>query len=104
MSADDQVSELLLRWEELRDGGKPSSPEDLCKDSPELLGQLQDRIRVLEAMDSVLKTVEDKVADTATWGEAPLAQLVPSPGVLPGGKPAPSIPGYEILGELGRGG
>ncbi len=55
MSDGDRLSTLLLRWEELSEQGKPISPEELCRDSPELLPALRERIKKLstQAPESV---------------------------------------------------
>jgi hypothetical protein len=37
MSDDTKIDELLDRWEELREQGKSISPEELCRDCPELI-------------------------------------------------------------------
>jgi WD40 repeat protein/tRNA A-37 threonylcarbamoyl transferase component Bud32 len=72
------LSELLVRWEEAWAQGQVVSAEELCRDRPELLKGLKRQI----------------------------AALQPAP-VPAGGAPAggfPSVPGYEVLGELGHGG
>src|SRR5262245_50033478 len=90
----DRVEELLLRWEELSERGEPVTPEELCRDCPELLDELRRRMRALQALDPALgspPTAHSGVSDTAPWA---------APGL-----PRPTnVPGYEILGELGRGG
>jgi hypothetical protein len=83
MASDADITELLLRWEEAREAGRALSAEDLCRDTPECLEELRRRIRVLE-------------------GFSPLAAPVPADEDQAPGLPA--VPGYEILGELGRGG
>ena len=47
MERDDKFDELLDRWEELREAGTPVSPEELCRDCPELLDDVR---RQVEAM------------------------------------------------------
>src|SRR5947209_7826044 len=93
MSAAGQISELLARWEDLRSQGAAVSPEELCRDRPHLLPELQSIIRRLDSLDALFHTNRN--------GEAPTDSLEPCPS----GKPAaglPTVPGYEILGELGR--
>jgi WD40 repeat protein/tRNA A-37 threonylcarbamoyl transferase component Bud32 len=92
MSRDERLADLLLRWEELRDQGQTLSARELCPECPELAEELDCRIRALQTLDQLL------VGDQG-----------PSP---PGSSSDPAratarpvtIPGYEILGELGRGG
>src|SRR5262245_53051835 len=94
----DRVEDLLLRWEELSERGESVTPEELCRDRPELLDELRRRIRALQAMDQAL--------DTA--GRPPTVEARVSPATTPTGEAGPprttAVPGYEILGELGRGG
>jgi predicted Ser/Thr protein kinase len=91
ITASTQLLDLIVQWEELKAAGGNPRPEELCRDCPELLGPLKQRIRELSAMQHVLDA-----GDTHP---------------LPGGPPPvvstparPSIVGYEILDELGRGG
>jgi serine/threonine-protein kinase len=86
MSTAGPVSELLLHWEELRARGQPISAEELCRDRPELVDEVRRHIRALEAVYRVPR-------DTETLNE---------PAGLSVGGSVP--PGYEVLGELGRGG
>jgi serine/threonine-protein kinase len=86
-----RLSELLERWDEHRRQGQTVSPADLCRDCPELLQDLRLRIRDLEEMDAALAT------GLETSGEQrPARDEVTSGG--------PSVAGYEVRGELGRGG
>jgi len=104
MPVDEPLSELLLRWEELKDEGKPASPEELCRDCPQLLSELKRRIRALEAMNPVLDTTLHLVPE---GHKTDRPETSPSPVRPPNYLEAyrtPIVAGYEILGELGRGG
>ena len=91
MSIDARVSELLVEWEEARQQGQPISLEDLCKDVPELLPEVERRIAVLGAMRSALGTqAQEETLTTSPDGE-------PVRGWI-------DLPGYECLGVLGSGG
>src|SRR5215472_11850631 len=95
----DRVEDLLLRWEELSERGESVTPEELCRDCPELLDELRRRVRALQALNPALEAA----------GGAPTADArASSAGTTPRGEAGPprttAIPGYEILGELGRGG
>jgi serine/threonine protein kinase len=90
MSTAGPVSELLLRWEELRERGQVVSAEELCRDRPELVDDVRRRIAALEA---VYRVPNRPPAETQAESEA-------------GPRPAafPQVPGYEVLGLLGSGG
>jgi WD40 repeat protein len=102
MTADNRLPGLVARWEALRAAGRPVSVEELCGDCPDLVPALRERLGGLHATDAVSGTIHDRA--TRAPGE--------DPGVtraLAGGPPGPaagrpSIPGYQIFGELGRGG
>src|SRR5262245_54127606 len=92
MSTTEQLSELLLQWEQLRDEGKSISIEALCRDYPELTAVVRGRIQALEAVYRVPN------------GLARLAETqAETPGQAPFLEPR-AIPGYEILEVLGHGG
>src|SRR5262245_26501084 len=84
------ISQLLARWEDLRDQGQAVTAEELCRDCPEQIETLKRHIRVLEffsvshATQPGMTVVDDR-----------------PPPVAP---ELPHVPGYEILGVLGRGG
>src|SRR5262249_33474785 len=123
MSAD-RVEDLLLRWEELSEQGESVTPEELCRDCPELLDELRRRVRALQAMDQALDaaggppTVEARASSAGTtptneagpprittilhYGDPDQTQ--PSSPQEAAAVAAKSVPGYELLGELGRGG
>ncbi len=84
MSTDPRLSELLSRWQDLRQASPDATPEEVCASCPELLDAVRQRVRALEAMEAFL-------GDT-------------SPAVPADATSRPSVPGYDILGELGRGG
>jgi serine/threonine-protein kinase len=107
MSADSRLSDLLLRWEEMREHGQPIPIEDLCRDCPELTEELRRRVQALEALDPLMRlapTIPDE--SPTSEGEPDATDSVTAEGegrrVRPG--PLPIIPGYKVLRELGRGG
>jgi hypothetical protein len=88
MAGNPQVLELL---EEMLDAGK--TPEEACRDCPELLSELRQRWQEFQFIDAQVRT------------------CLPGLGTLPGPEatapPAaglPQVPGYEVEAMLGRGG
>src|SRR5262245_47648371 len=91
----DRIDDLLLLWEELSERSEPVTPEGLCRDCPELLDELRRRVRALQALSSAL-------GSPSTAGAAATSDV--APGAAPAEPRPTNVPGYEILGELGRGG
>jgi serine/threonine-protein kinase len=95
VSADEALAERLLRWQELREQGRAAGAEQLCADRPELAGALGQRIRALLAMEAAL----------GVGDETPrAADATPPPVPGPSAPTELSLPGYEVLGVLARGG
>jgi len=46
---EDRLQQLVELWDDLRKQGREPRPEDLCKDCPELLQELRQRIAALKA-------------------------------------------------------
>ncbi len=90
MSDAEPISELLLRWDELREQGREVTAAELCPDRPELAPELARRIEALRAVYRV---------PNAAAGVAPTVGEDPTGPVR-----RVEIPGYEILGTLGSGG
>jgi serine/threonine-protein kinase len=90
MSSAGPVSELLLRWEDLRARGQAPSAEELCRDQPELVEEVRRHIRALEAVYRV------PAGHTPGDGTLPESAASTSAAAVP--------PGYEVLAEVGRGG
>jgi tetratricopeptide (TPR) repeat protein/tRNA A-37 threonylcarbamoyl transferase component Bud32 len=91
-SDESRLIEMVVRWDELRRQGEPVVVEKLCRDCPEMLGDLQLRIDALRAMDGALDT---------SVGIISVGPEGSSPGFPKSGKLADD---YEVLGELGHGG
>jgi tetratricopeptide (TPR) repeat protein/tRNA A-37 threonylcarbamoyl transferase component Bud32 len=76
MSAPERLQALLAEYEVLRDGGSPQTPEELCRDCPDLLEEFRKQLRVLASADAFL-------------------------GASDGGEAKPDLPGEEgIEGPL----
>ena len=86
------IANLLLRWERLRAQGQNVSPEELCRDCPELLGEL---VSGLSSLQTTIHSLHGTPQEFT--------------GSLPGSTQSdfvglPTIGDYQILGELGHGG
>jgi hypothetical protein len=107
---------LLVDWQEAKAQGRDAPPAELCRNCPELAEELARRIQVLRAMSALVRLGDSPAVsaapgtDTEKWMPpsscavavktvAEAEQRRSAPAV-----PPPSIPGYEILAELGRGG
>jgi Leucine-rich repeat (LRR) protein/tRNA A-37 threonylcarbamoyl transferase component Bud32 len=105
------VSELLLRWQELRAGGRDVSPDELCADCPDLLDELKRHIQALASMEHFLGPESGPgnpcAAPAAGLGETPPTRLEPDapPAEAVLAAPEPSRLGdFRILRRLGAGG
>jgi tRNA A-37 threonylcarbamoyl transferase component Bud32 len=115
---EERLAALLLAWQEHQSLGRDVSAAELCQDCRELAADLRKRIHILQHMNSLLRLSNTGVAtpqaasdaETGNWQTGPgkdsmaetrpqTAETRPAAAFLPG-----SVPGYEILGELGRGG
>ncbi len=65
MSIDTRLTDLLVRWEELREQGHSPTPEELCRDCPELLDPLRAQLRRLGQLDALLETTPPHPAGPA---------------------------------------
>src|SRR4051812_11779259 len=91
--APDEVDERLVCWQERRECGETPTPEELCADRPELVGELRKRIAALRSMERLLSVNGESQSTVSADGR--------------NGPPGPDgvvVPGYEILAEIDRGG
>src|SRR4051812_18061761 len=91
MTHEEQVREILERWDALREQGKRLTAEELCADCPDLLDEVRRRMAPIQDMLSLLGGDEG----VGTTDEDPVE--TPPPRL-------PEVPGYEVLGVLGEGG
>jgi WD40 repeat protein len=98
MSDEDRLTQLVLEWEELRQSGRSAPIEEVCRDCPELVEPLRQRVCALEAMEAAMADSKAE-GQKATVPSQETAAKPPREGAR-----LPEIPGYEILQELGRGG
>ena len=107
------VTQLVLHWQELREQGRTVSAEELCAGCPELLDDVRGQIEALASMEQLLGArggdtpaapeYLDSKQSVATVDEL-LAPLPPERERPDTASALPQVPGYELLGELGRGG
>jgi tetratricopeptide (TPR) repeat protein/tRNA A-37 threonylcarbamoyl transferase component Bud32 len=116
---EDQLDDLLSVWQEERLQGREVEAGALCSDCPELAAELAQRIDLLRHMDNLVEPADASVragelngssAATGHW-QTGVATGGAAPTLGSGcthaadtGPVANSVPGYEILAELGRGG
>src|SRR6516225_7788493 len=90
MAGDPRVLGLL---EEMLDAGK--TPDEVCRGCPELLPEVRERWK------------EFRIIDAAVVELLPGLRTTPGVGAVTPVHPAadlPQVPGYELSGEVGRGG
>jgi len=131
--SESRLDSLLLAWQEERQQGRDVPAGELCRDCPELAGELNRRIGILRRMNDLMGSSRAPAGSAATLPLAPdkngAGTLPPMPVEPPsinqprragGADPYATLPtnavatgvhvpsqspeGYEILGELGRGG
>ena len=98
MTHNKTLAELLVEWEEQAEAGKAVTVEDLCRDAPELLEPLRARIVMLREMNSAMATrkIEPSGSHNTIPSERPDEHMYAAE--------LPTVPGYRVVRELGRGG
>lgn len=108
MSQESRLLDLVVEWEERRAAGQTVAPEDLCRDCPELLDELRSHLQAMAGMDALLDAQPTAKWDAPRSAEDPNATHSPDRPFRDLRSNArenwPSIPGYEILEEIGHGG
>jgi WD40 repeat protein/tRNA A-37 threonylcarbamoyl transferase component Bud32 len=99
MSTDEQLSNLVTRWEDARRHGQAPTAEELCRDTPALVDDLK---QCIETLTQTL--VNPPPVARPAPPETRVSVAPPTLGPAPAPAHAIAVPGYEILEELGRGG
>ncbi len=92
MTDDDRLLDLVVAWEERRDAGQSVDLAELCRDCPELVPALRERLQALGDLDAAMADDKTLISDEP-GGETAIPDEV-----------LPELPGYDVLRELGRGG
>jgi WD40 repeat protein/serine/threonine protein kinase len=100
MSHEISLDDLLDEWERRRDQGRPVSPEELCRDCPELLEPLRQQVARLQQMDRFLQGGATDDATLPSEGGPTPRWEVPREGPLPGGRYRPVQ--FHARGGLGE--
>src|SRR5437868_6612771 len=98
MNEQDRLEELVSLWQKKKAAGNNIPAEDLCRNCPELLPELRQRHEAVGQMNQLLRQVNDSTVDFSAGDSAAgkgETRPVPAPA---------TIPGYDILDELGQGG
>lgn len=88
MSSQEQLLDLVARWEEGREQGRPPTPEELCPDDDSLREALRQRIAKRQFVHSLLE----------------LPQTLGTVNETKSPRRMPRIEGYEVLEQVGQGG
>ena len=97
------LNELCARWQEARNNGTPVSPEELCRERPDLLPALRRRLASvfgLEDCDSAATNAQ--ASEPSSYGAA---RALWGRGTFPRGRPAPATAhDAEVGGTAEEGG
>src|SRR5579884_695325 len=101
MNEPTEVDNLLSLWEQEKARGRDLPVTELCRDRPELAPELERRLRALRRLNDLAgRDAETLPPATPSSEDATLAPGAPAAPAVDG----VSVPGYEVLGVLGRGG
>ncbi len=103
MTDETVLADLLSVWQRQREEGRDVPATVLCPDRPELAEELQRRIGALRRLEDLARGATP-ADDTQTKLSAGPAGDATRPRTATARRGTPAVPGYEILGELGRGG
>ena len=96
-ASEDALAGLMSAWEGAQAQGRELPAKELCRNRPELAAELERRIQILRHA-ARLERAQDRA--TSRRADESVPHSIPAGGPMP----LPAVPGYEILGELGRGG
>jgi serine/threonine protein kinase len=102
MPLDERIEQLLDWWEELNEQGRRISPEELCRDCPELVETVRRQLRILQATHWLEEPLDAPDSErqgnsqATTKNEPQLTDRFQA-----GDEP---VPRYRLVERLGRGG
>jgi eukaryotic-like serine/threonine-protein kinase len=94
-----RLDELLSQWQRQPPESRDALVEQLCSDSPEMLGELHRRIDMLRQMEQLANRCQVTRTARASEGDGPTQPQPATEAPL-----LPDLPGYEVMSRLGRGG
>src|SRR5262245_7635536 len=103
-----ELDELLSLWERARAQGRDGTVADLCRGRPDLVPELERRLRALRRMSALARAARQTGASDATEPR-PTDDACPTralstqpdgPAAAPAAVALPGLPGYDLLGEL----
>ena len=92
-----RVVSLIAQWELGRSSGHILTPEELCRDHPELLEEVKGQLAKLEQFPTVREETKSFDPNSTIADRPPATTTTSSPSY-------PSIPNFSIERELGQGG
>ena len=104
MADEAALGDLLSLWDRERAGGRNVSAAELCRDHPHLLPEVERQIALLRCMDRVAHPGDTAVEMGALDSSGQDTTGPYDSPATTGTAPDLRIPGYEVLGVLGRGG
>jgi serine/threonine-protein kinase len=99
--SEERLDELLSAWQEQQRQGRDVPAAELCHEHPDLQPELERRIEALRQLDGLAGQVAETLQPPAPPCEG--ATQVAGLRAAPAGNGL-CVPGYDILGTLGRGG
>jgi serine/threonine-protein kinase len=107
--SDDRLEHLLSVWQAQQQQGRDVTAAELCRDCPELVPQLSERLRALRNMNKLMAALTPAPADTVdepkpAAGQETVDSVPAQHAENKNGASSVQVPGYEIIKELGRGG
>jgi hypothetical protein len=93
MADNERLLELVVRFEEMREAGQTVDIAELCRECPELESALRDRLQALGELNAALVSESTLISERSVADDRSARH-----------EALPTLPGYEIFRELGRGG